>query len=409
MSFRVRTYGQGIEIIDGDTVFAPDADVGSGNAGSDLILVAGAGDGAGDGGGVIITPGLAPGAGANGFVSITTTANVDDPVLRLDRSGSASQPSSSDLFVGDTAPAFTALAGSLFLLNDGATTGSLYVQTDASSAGSGSTWVDLTSAGASDLATVLAAGNTTGGSDIVVSIGDEVTGVDSASVSGGDVTLRGGDHTGAAAVSNGGSVTIRGGDTNSGTNGVQGGDVTIQGGDLVGTGAGGSVTLRTTSTSGTNGAILFETTGQNTAGPDYTRGDIVIDTVPSEAGTGWCHRTLVFEGVGVSFNTVLTFDDPVNNGDNLKVRLWCTMVDLADADSQATQLQERVFYKDSGGNATLLGTLQNLTAVSGGGAGGSSADVVVDGSGNIVVRANIDAGLANVRFVYEIDYQYNNT
>lgn len=334
------------------------------NDGGTVGMAGGTGSGAGAGGSAILFAGMAGATGNGGSVQLQAQA------------GGATSGSGGAI-VGTAGPG----TGSN---NPG---GSVLFMAGESTGAAGGGGVELaagyTSTGVGGSVTITA-GNATDGS----------TGV------GGGVSITAGN-----AADTGGSINIFAGDTTAAEG--DGGDVLIRGGDITGNGRGGDITLQIPATSGLNGAVIFETTGQDTAGSTYNRGAIVIDTFPSEEGTGWQHRTLVFEGGGTSTNEILTFALPSNDGDNLKVRLWCSMNDINDPDSQASNYLERVFYRDSSSAATLLGTIQTTTITAGAGAGGSTADVVVNGSGDIVIRAIIDASGVDVRFVYMVDYQYS--
>jgi hypothetical protein len=107
--------------------------------------------------------------------------------------------------------------------------------------------------GASDLATVLGVGNATGGTDLVVSSGDHVAGVDSATP--GEATFRGGDATGGGA--SGAAAFLRGGASDGvalggqvnmvggfgGPGGGVGGSCVVTGGTGLGGGAGGQTSV----------------------------------------------------------------------------------------------------------------------------------------------------------------------
>lgn len=130
-------------------------------------------DGAGtnrDGGNITLIPGLATGTGTTGVVQIDSAADVDDIMLRFDRSGS--QPSISDMYIGQDAPVFTAKAGSLYLQNDQLNTdgGAVWVQRDASGvSATGNDWEELvTSSGALTRTLVqgVANANVTAGNDV---------------------------------------------------------------------------------------------------------------------------------------------------------------------------------------------------------------------------------------------------
>lgn len=222
----------------------------------------------GNGGNINLTAGVGDAASTPGFVLLslgTTNVDEEDRIARFQNPGTNGE--TFDVFAGDGDPSgsVTALTGSLWVRDDG-TTGEIYLNTSAG--GTGTTWeLVQTGASTSTWAQVLSNGNVSGGTDPVISAGDSITGVDSASTSGSGFTIRGGDHTGAAASSNGGSITINGGDTNSGTNGVVAGDVTIQGGAILGA-AGGSA----------RGGIVTIQGGNSTGGSGASDGGNVVIT-----------------------------------------------------------------------------------------------------------------------------------
>ena len=78
MALPVRTYGDGILIITGDSVRGQDAVAASGSAGSVLNLRGGDGDGVGDAGGVLVDGGAA-GASANAAGGDVTLQGTNSP------------------------------------------------------------------------------------------------------------------------------------------------------------------------------------------------------------------------------------------------------------------------------------------------------------------------------------------
>jgi len=170
-------------------------------AGGTVSIIAGNGTGPSDGGSVILTPGMSSGAGSKG-----------DLVLDY-----ATFPAT------DGAPGFV-------LSTNGA--GNL-------------SWVAGGGGGGESLAATLVIGNITGGTDLVVSVGDEITGVDGGvGVDGGAYLVRSGDHTTAdAAARVGGSLTIRAGDTNSTDILSSGGDLSLTSGSATANGSAGMLTV----------------------------------------------------------------------------------------------------------------------------------------------------------------------
>ena len=112
---------------------------------SDISLNAGSSSTAAtDGASIRLLPGDGGTTGAHGTVDIDGAFDNDEAFLTLTGSGGSGN---SDLFAGATAPTHTAVAGSLFLFNDGtnaATGGRVYVQVDADGGGDdGSNWDQL--------------------------------------------------------------------------------------------------------------------------------------------------------------------------------------------------------------------------------------------------------------------------
>ena len=180
----IRTYGDGILIISGDSVRGEDATSGSGSAGSALALRGGDGDGVGNAGGVTISggapgvsanaaggsvtitatnsaatgtgdggiitlvPGIAQGSGAQGYITIDGAASDLTQLLRLDNSD-GTNGAIGDVMVGTQDPSsvgISATRGSLYIRNPGGgTAGSLWVNT--STADPGTTWTDVTAGG----------------------------------------------------------------------------------------------------------------------------------------------------------------------------------------------------------------------------------------------------------------------
>ncbi|MCP4967430.1 MAG: hypothetical protein GY926_19630 [bacterium] len=79
----------------------------------------------------------------------------------------------------------------------------------------------------------LAAGNVTGGNDIVISSGDELRGVDATDATITGLTTRGGDYTGTGS-DNAGDMVVQGGDSSSPSGGSTGGLLAMRGGSSSG-------------------------------------------------------------------------------------------------------------------------------------------------------------------------------
>jgi len=123
--------------------------------------------------------------------------------------------------------------------------------------GDGTDWV-LNSSGGGTWAASLAAGATSGGTSPIISVGDNIIGVDTAGSDAGDYTVRAGNHTDATGSFTGGDLTISGGSNASSSNGARGGHVVVAGGDnSVASGAtGGDLTCRA-GAGGIGGAAIF--------------------------------------------------------------------------------------------------------------------------------------------------------
>jgi hypothetical protein len=296
MAVPVRTYGDGILIIDGDFVRGEDAVAASGLSGSVLNLRGGNGDGVGDAGGVLIDggapgassgadggsvtlqatdsaaagaglagnvvliPGLGLGVGAtDGLVRIDSSAPDTSPLLQFDNSGGTNGVVT-DMLAGDQDPSvalISARKGSIYIRNAaGATVGSVWVNT--STTDPGTTWTDITAGGGSTWAAVLAAGPTSGGTSPIISAGDNIIGVDTSGSNASDYTVRAGNHTAGTGSFTGGDLTVSGGSNASSSNGARGGHLVVAGGDnLVATGAtGGDLTCRA-GAGGIGGEAIF--------------------------------------------------------------------------------------------------------------------------------------------------------
>lgn len=131
---------------------------------------------------------------------------------------------------------------------------------------------------------VLSAGQTSGGTDPVVSVGDVLRGVDVSSGDGGALGISGGDTSSTAISVDGGAVNIVGGSTAStnASGSAQGGDVNITGGAataVTGQADGGAVNITgaTPSTfNGTGGSVTIQSGDGGTGGGNANAGSITI-------------------------------------------------------------------------------------------------------------------------------------
>lgn len=85
--------------------------------------------------------------------------------------------------------------------------------------------------GASDWASVLAVGNSSGANDPEIADGRTIKGVDSGVANGGSYTVRAGNYTAGTGSFDGGEITVQGGGSVSTSNGSNGGAATFAGGD----------------------------------------------------------------------------------------------------------------------------------------------------------------------------------
>ena len=137
-----------------------------------------------------------------------------------------------------------------------------------------------------DWASSLVAGNISGGTDAVMSVGDFLRGVDATSGSAFDLAIRGGTTTDTAASVDGGDLLLTGGSTGSTSfvGSANGGHVRITGGGTSGAGAalGGGVFITgatPTNDSGTGGSITIASgDGAAGGGVGANAGDVSITT-----------------------------------------------------------------------------------------------------------------------------------
>lgn len=176
-----------------------------------------------------------------------------------------------------------------------------YVQTSAG-------WTAFQIGGLQTLAQTLVAGNTTGGTNIVVSAGDLIQGVDA--VAGGLLNLRAGDSSGVG--TGGGSLTL-----SAGTPGIggSGGNIAITSANGNGLGQGGTIQL-TTGLGNVGGDLTLQ------AGIGNVTGGLV--TITSGGGiTGGGNATFQagdgFGGGGVGGNVILQAGNGTATGGNINI------------------------------------------------------------------------------------------
>ncbi len=300
-------------------------------AGGSVSLIAAAGVGTDQAGGnVAITAGAKTGTGAQGIVTFTS----GERAYGLTAAGAG--------------PALTTTAQTIIeSINE----------------------IDAAIAGQNELSEILTNGNTTGGTNIVVSSGDEVTGVDAAT--GLALALRGGNSSGAFA---GGAVTLTGGAPTAGA----GGSVTIAGAAGVGTNqAGGNVAISAGARTGTGaqGIITF-TSGETSypltaagAGPALTTTAQTIIEAINEVDGATPSGVLLADGsapltanwdAGAFEIRAQTFESDVTTGTAPFVVASTTLVTNLNADQLDSQ--EGSYYLDL---ANATGTL----AIADGGTG----------------------------------------
>lgn len=221
-------------------------------------------------------------------------------------------------------------------------TGELWVNSDGTPTG----WVLVTGGGSQTLAQTLIFGNTTGGTDIIITVGDEIVGQSGASLaglvtirggtassgtsSGGDVFVLGGAPLGTGSAGGdivvsaadadsvsgpGGDITINAGDSAGAGN--NGGDITIVAGSASSTGNGGIITISpgVATGSGSNGVVLinglrhYGARATNPTSPAPAQGDRYYNTVLQmefqydAIRTKWLSVESVSFQVGRNFNT----------------------------------------------------------------------------------------------------------
>lgn len=198
--------------------------------------------------------------------------------------------------------------------------------------------------GSQDLASVLAVGNITDGTDIELSAGDELTSAAvGATANGNTTTIRGGP--GGSSSGNGGAVALIGGTpvegdggnvTLTGANGVgtnqDGGDVILAAGSATGSGAPGDITFAARG----SGAIPFNESG-NTTLSGFTATSIVGALNELNAGGGGAEIGFVgsvFPVGDVSF----TVQSPVTFGFNMTTIGFCRLDSGLSAGTDASSI-----------------------------------------------------------------------
>ncbi|MBX7077869.1 MAG: hypothetical protein K1X88_01700 [Nannocystaceae bacterium] len=215
------------------------------------------------------------------------------------------------------------------------------------------------------LADTLVVGNTTQGTDVVVTSGDEVRGDDGSAA--GALSLRGGDGT---AASNGGAVAVRGGSSAAGAGGgislTTGTGATDDGDlDLLTPSSGGAVRLRTQSTF--VGTTLDALTYAATL------------TVALGGGTQ-----------DIALASLAT------DGHNLKLDVAVTAHEVGVAASLKSGLIAQTFYRATG---TVLSLTAHVTNQQGVGGVGTDLSFALVASGSTINLRIVNAGASN-RTVY---------
>lgn len=385
----------------------------SGNAGHSVTLQGGVGDGAGNGGDLVLAPGADGGTGTDGVIRYVNPA---DTALETTASWSPGNFG----WLAPSGQAATDDGTSLFLTaGDGNTTGA---------AGT----IDITAGGAG---TDAAGGdvNITGGAGVGSENnggGINLLGGGASDGNGGIIDIEGGPGTGTSR--QGGLVRIQGGTP--GTN-ATGGAVQLLGRAGNGTGAGGSITLTAansgsgatgnggqilgnagdaSSTNGNGGDITWAAGDGNGTG---TNGRVILLTSGTDAPVR-IRTTSGFSGteldtftfgsqtvIGTTSNSdIVTLATLDTNGQNVKIDVYITGVDNA-ADGEVNSTTIRVSYYRSSGTVTALGTHISDTQISNVAGGTFSSDItyslVVSGN-DILLRVTNGSGTSSYTGNYAV-------
>lgn len=430
----VVTSGDAIAAADGSSSAGADLSLsggdadGAGNAGGNATVVGGAGVGGGAGGVTFVQGGTGGATGGGGDVSIisgTAGGSGGDAGDITLSSGSSSAGDIGVVHVANTALQFTeqsAVPGPSIV----ATQGRVWVKDDAPNTlwftDDAGTDFQVGGSGApgSTLAATLSAGNTTGGTDIVVSSGDEINSSDGSSSDGANLILRPGDADGAG--NSAGELQLQAGVSSSDADGAptrifsgnSGGDAGTDGGLLIlapGVGSstgvggnGGDLYLQSGSGGGTAGRTghVFLYTPVNT-GSATESGDIyVYQQERCPQANAVLHRTArTTISPGSSPATMAVAYSLTSNETAVILRGDVTGIGQADGDDLVRATFEGTWYR-SGGTVTA-----GVTSVTSQGINGALTDdpawsVSVDISGDDVrIRVtSADTGGTNQNIIY---------
>jgi hypothetical protein len=362
---------------------------GSGFDGADVIIEASTPPaGNADGGDVTISAGAGSGTGVDGHVIVSSTLNAELDLLFDEAGVPSTLASQGAVFVGDG--------------TGGTTANGLYYRAESDGA---LTRLDVVGGGES-LAATLAIGNTTGGANIVVSVGDKITSPPDASltIDAGDGTLAlpggvllatAGD--GGPSGASGGIAALSGGAATGGSS--AGGALLANGGSGGALGDGGSANLTSgaatasgkssgdtniksgNSTAGPAGAILVAV---GIGGPSVDGSDVTIAAgqPPSGNGDGGSIILVPQPGVGTGVAGSVRGDD----GNPLTIE---TRPSVGDGSMATLALQ--------GASSTIgaAGAQVDVTAGDGGTTSSAGGDVKVQGGAG----GTTDGGGGNVRLV----------
>lgn len=340
-------------------------------AGAAATFNTGDGFGSGSGGNFTVNLGSGGASGVAGYMDVNHGGTDVERVVQLAVTGTGADQIG--IFVGSLSPNARVNAGgdigSLFV--DG-TSGTMYINTDGATA-----WSPFAVGGAESWAATLAVGNTSGGTDAVMSVGDVLRGVDGAVP--GALNLNGGDATVAAVA--GATAALTGGSGN--TTGA-GGAASVTGGTPGVTGTGGAATL-----AGAAGGA--------------TSGDGGAATVQGGASTS---------GVGGSVT--------IQSGASLDGNSGLLTIQVPDATSAGSAADNIEITGGAGGTGAGAADGSNIVVTAGAGGSGSSGaggDVTIDAgpsggssssSGGVLITTGTNTG-SNVAGVITLTTTDNNS
>jgi hypothetical protein len=353
------------------------------SAGGNVIIQGGLGDLTGGGGDIEIRSGgqVTPNTfGITGDILISTSANgtggtgTDTGAITITTTGTGSASDTSGniaISTGNVAAASGNNPGDISLTGGNQGTAAQAAVT----AGS------ITVTGGNN-----AGGNTSHGGGITLTAGNQ-TNTGAITGTGGDVNVSGGTTASTSASSRGGNINLLAG-SGVGTGSV-GGNLNLTAGAGTGTAAAGAITLTGgTPSTGTPGAVALRTSA-NTASVNVRTQATFTGTTHEHFTTG--QQTAL--AAGATNDT--TLGSLGTNGRNMKLEVYITGVNNADANSMSSRRFIQTFYRDAGGTVNALTAHLSNAQNSGTGAGTFANDIVytlvVSGS-NLLLRITNGSG-----------------